>query len=275
MADEFYTSALNAVSDVVQNRPMPLREFDQIYMKVGDLVNTALYVASRFAGQDLVFIGDGDGVALAVMHLVVQNVITDGPTRIHVLDFDERIVNSVIRFADHYGMTERITAELYNVIDALPENTVGAHDAFYTNPPWGSSNSGESVLVFLERGIEAVRPGGMGMVVIGDDAELLWTQEVMHATQRRAIEAGFVVAEMFPEWQSYHLDDNPDLRSCSIVLRDVKRSAPTLSVALDRERRYNFYGRGAVLRIRYIRETMRLDYGKAPEFTYDRTLVDE
>ena len=29
--------AMNAVSDVIQNRPQPLREFDQIYMKAGDL----------------------------------------------------------------------------------------------------------------------------------------------------------------------------------------------------------------------------------------------
>ena len=30
--------AVNAISDVVQNRPRPLREFDQIYMKTGDMV---------------------------------------------------------------------------------------------------------------------------------------------------------------------------------------------------------------------------------------------
>jgi predicted methyltransferase len=28
--------AINAVSDVIQNRPQPLREFDQIYMKAAD-----------------------------------------------------------------------------------------------------------------------------------------------------------------------------------------------------------------------------------------------
>jgi hypothetical protein len=28
-------AAINAVSDVVQNRPRPIREFDQIYMKTG------------------------------------------------------------------------------------------------------------------------------------------------------------------------------------------------------------------------------------------------
>jgi N4-bis(aminopropyl)spermidine synthase len=30
--------AINAISDVVQNRPAPLREFDQIFMKAGDMV---------------------------------------------------------------------------------------------------------------------------------------------------------------------------------------------------------------------------------------------
>lgn len=30
--------AINAISDVVQNRPAPIREFDQIYMKVADMV---------------------------------------------------------------------------------------------------------------------------------------------------------------------------------------------------------------------------------------------
>ena len=29
--------AMNAISDVIQNRPKPIREFDQIYMKAGRL----------------------------------------------------------------------------------------------------------------------------------------------------------------------------------------------------------------------------------------------
>lgn len=38
--------AINAVSDVVQNRPRPLRDFDQIYMKTGDMVLQSEFVAS-------------------------------------------------------------------------------------------------------------------------------------------------------------------------------------------------------------------------------------
>lgn len=37
-------NAINSISDVVMNRPAPLREFDQIYMKVADMVIQAEYV---------------------------------------------------------------------------------------------------------------------------------------------------------------------------------------------------------------------------------------
>lgn len=37
--------AINAISDVVQNRPRPLRQVDQIYMKTGDMVLQSELVA--------------------------------------------------------------------------------------------------------------------------------------------------------------------------------------------------------------------------------------
>lgn len=37
--------AINAVSDVVQNRPRPIRSIDQIYMKSGDMVMQVELVA--------------------------------------------------------------------------------------------------------------------------------------------------------------------------------------------------------------------------------------
>ena len=49
MARDFdLRDAINGVSDVVANRPSPLREFDQIYMKVADMVIQAHYIAERF-----------------------------------------------------------------------------------------------------------------------------------------------------------------------------------------------------------------------------------
>ena len=55
--------AINAISDVIQNRPRPLRVFDQIYMKAGDMVlHRASWIARWADGERLAFIGDGDAI---------------------------------------------------------------------------------------------------------------------------------------------------------------------------------------------------------------------
>ena len=46
MASLDHWDAINKVSDVVQNRPRPLRDFDQIYMKTGDMVRQSEVVAA-------------------------------------------------------------------------------------------------------------------------------------------------------------------------------------------------------------------------------------
>lgn len=270
MARDFdLRDAINGVSDVVANRPPPLREFDQIYMKVADMVIQAHYIAERFHEQDVVFIGDGDAIALTVMHLGQQEIFQQCPHRVHVLDFDERVVKSIVRFAEKYGFSDRLDASLYNVVDALPNAYLGRFDGFYTNPPWGASNNGESVCAFLERGIEATNERARGVIVIADDPTLPWTQQVLLESQRRAAHFGFVVGELIPQMHQYHLDDAPGLRSCSCLLRRVHpRAAPAQSAPLDKARRDNFYGRNNPLRVRYVREHPPLGYGKAADASY-------
>lgn len=163
--------AINAVSDVVQNRPRPLREFDQIYMKTADMVLQAEFVARWADGQRLAFIGDGDAISVCVAYLRKRGILEYGPSRIVVHDFDERICNAVKRFADRERL-DNLDAQLYNCLDAFPGPTT--FDRFYTNPPYGASNDGESVLVFMQRGIEAIAHHGEGMVVIADDPGLQW-----------------------------------------------------------------------------------------------------
>jgi predicted methyltransferase len=262
--------AINAISDVVQNRPPPLREFDQIYMKVADMVIQAEYVARVFNGKDIVFVGDGDGIALSAAHLKAQDVIGYGPNSITVLDFDERIVNSIRRFGEKLQPRVKISAHLYNVAEALPPEHFGIYDGFHINPPWGASNGGESVLAFFERGSQATKGNGLGIVVIGDDPELLWTQAVLRDTQRRAFELGYVVSELLPQLHEYHLDDAPELRSCSCLFRRIdagcmeKESKP-----LDPARLENFYGQSSPLRFRYVRERPTLNTARESDLLYE------
>lgn len=148
--------AVNAISDVIQNRPRPLRNFDQIYMKAGDMVMQSEFVASWAKDQRLAFIGDGDAISVAAAYLRHREILDYGPSKITVFDFDERIVQAVKRFADAEQI-ETLDAVLYNCLEEFPEP--GGYDCFYTNPPWGASNNGESVKVFAQRGMEAVGYG--------------------------------------------------------------------------------------------------------------------
>ena len=262
-------SAINSISDVVMNRPAPLREFDQIYMKVADMVVQAEYVARVFNNKKVVFVGDGDGIALSAAHLKAQGVIDYGPSSITLLDFDERIVNSVLRFGEKLAPKVAITAHLYNVAEPLPTEHFGAYDGFHINPPWGASNAGQSVTAFLERGSQATHDKGLGIVVIADDPDLAWTQEVLRDTQKRAIDLGYVVSELLPQLHLYHLDDAPDLRSCSCLFRRVQ---PDLmeksSEKLSSDRLRNFYGKNNPLTYKYVREKPDLNVNREAEQRY-------
>lgn len=150
-------AAINAISDVVQNRPRPLRIFDQIYMKAGDMVLQSEFVAHWADGKRLAFIGDGDAISICVAYLHARGIVNYGPAEIVVFDFDERICSAVERFADRERL-DRLRAQLYNCLDQFPGST--NFDCFYTNPPWGASNGGESVCVFMQRGMEATSYAG-------------------------------------------------------------------------------------------------------------------
>ncbi|TMQ10359.1 MAG: putative methyltransferase [Deltaproteobacteria bacterium] len=266
-----WRTATNAISDVIQNRPLPLRIFDQIHMKAGDMVVQSQIVARWADGKRLAFIGDGDGISICVPFLKTQGILNYGPTEVMVYDFDERVCSAVERFADRERL-DGVHATLYNCIEAFPGPN--DFDLFYTNPPWGASNNGESVCVFMERGMEAVAHNGEGMVVIADDSELAWPQQVLSRVQQFTIESGFFVQQMTPRMHFYHLDDAPKLRSCNLLIKSLPGQSKTaVSEAItDPKRLENFYGRSTRPHVRYIREKKRLEYGKAHEDSYSLDL---
>ena len=266
-------AALNAVSDVVQNRPRPLRVFDQIYMKTGDMVLQSERVARWAADQRIAFLGDGDAISICVAYLQRRGILQYGPSKISVFDFDERICGAVTRFADKERI-EHLSSHLYNCLDTFPGPT--NFDCFYTNPPWGASNGGESAKVFIQRGMESTRFAGQGMVVVADDPELEWPKRVLASIQAFAIGSGYFIQSMTPQLHTYHLDDAPDLKSCNLVLKALPgNSPPGPSIDIrEPERLANFYGEGNDPQYRYVRERHRLEYGTAHDDEYFLELME-
>lgn len=266
--------AVNAISDVVQNRPRPLRVFDQIHMKSGDMVLQSEIIADWADGKRLAFIGDGDAISVCVAYLRARDVLNFGPSHITVFDFDERTIEAVMNFADRERIPN-LDARLYNVLDAM--NPGQLYDCFYTNPPWGASNNGESVNVFVERGMEAVGNVGEGVVVIADDDDLDWPKQVLASVQGFAARQGFYVSRMQRKLHEYHLDDAPELKSCNLYLAALPGNpARPCSVAItDPARLENFYGLSQAPRVRYVRARKRLDYGVAHEDEYELEMLPD
>lgn len=265
--------AINAVSDVVQNRPRPLRVFDQIHMKTGDMVLQSEMIADWADGKRLAFIGDGDAISVCVAYLRARNVLNFGPSHITVFDFDERTVEAVMNFADRERIAN-LDARLYNVLDAMEPGEL--FDCFYTNPPWGASNNGESVNVFVERGMEATGHAGEGVVVIADDDDLDWPKQVLASVQGFAARQGFYVSRMQRKLHEYHLDDAPELKSCNLYLAALPGNpnrSPSVAIT-EAARLEHFYGLSQEPRVRYVRARKRLDYGVAHEDEYELELLD-
>ncbi len=200
-------------------------------------------------------IGDGDAIGLTLVHLKASGIFERGPDHVHVLDFDERIINSIFTFAKANQLEGNISAELYNVADPLPRTHISKFGAFYTNPPFGASNGGRSVEAFLRRGDEALAAEGTACVVVADDPTLSWTKEVLKDVQEYLLANGYVVRELLPQFHRYHLDDDPDLTSCSLIaVRDGKNGVKSLSRKLPKEDLKNFYGEFSSLDVRYVRD---------------------
>ncbi len=243
-------------------------------MKTGDMVVQSELVADWADKKRLAFIGDGDAISVCVAYLMARKVLSFGPSRVTVFDFDERTVNAVKRFADKERL-EHLDAELYNCLDAFPNRS--KYDLFYTNPPWGASNNGESVNVFVERGIEAVGYEGEGMIVIADDDELDWPKQVLASVQGFSLDRGFYVSRMQRKLHEYHLDDAPELRSCNLFVSSLPGNAKAQkpSTATSEERLANFYGKLQPPKVKFVRERKKPDYGKAPDDEYELELLEK
>jgi len=252
---------INLISDIVNNRPMPIREFDQIYMKHADMILQIEHIGKWLNEKRIVFIGDGDAIALGLAYLQTNGEVTTTVKEILVLDFDQRIVNSINSFAEMHDMSEKISSRLYNVADALPVDLWRQYDCFYCNPPFGASNKGASITSFMQRGFEATVKGALGFVVLADVPELKWTRDVIGRTQKFALDSGFVIAEMIPEFHSYHLDDDPDIKSCSIVFRrNYCIETEYNSIPLSEDDLKNFYGIDVPLSCQYVRDITERKY---------------
>jgi N4-bis(aminopropyl)spermidine synthase len=151
-----------------------------------------------------------------------------------------------------FGFADRLETHLYNVFDALPNELLQTHDAFYTNPPYGASNHGASARLFITRGIELVRDGGEGFLILPDDATRPWTTIAMNNTRTFLERHGWRVTRHQRKLHQYHLDDDPTLASCCTSIKhapqaNTRNAIPWAGRRVPQDLIQHFYGKGVPL----------------------------
>jgi predicted methyltransferase len=235
---------------VARNRPAPLRAYDQIPMQTEDLARQVKLIAPLLASQRVAFVGDMDGTASLLGLLAAAG--GPAPTHMLVLDFDARVLESALNLAERNGFAHLLKVQLYNCFDPIPSPLIAGFDWFYTNPPYGSHNDGESARLFLTRGCELARSeGGSGCLIVPNDELRPWTTRAMTATKQFLDSHGWAIQEQVDRVHRYYLDDDPTLKSSMFVLDRVLVEATPIMPYAGRQVSMDeiplFYGRSTVL----------------------------
>lgn len=246
-----------------QARPPSLRDFDQIPMCGLDLQRQARLFLPLLTDACVAFMGDSDGLSL----LLGLRCIRGGsrPAELHLLDFDERLLNAALKLAANAGFGNLLHAWRYNVFDPVPAALIGRCDFFVTNPPYGMRNAGESARLFIARATEVITPsGGGGAIILPDDPTRPWTGQAMRATVQFLARHGWERRAQRRALHHYHLDDDPGLASDLVLVSRIAGTAtpsPYAGRRVDVTEIPHFYGYGTPLPYpRYIASDGTFDY---------------
>jgi len=210
---------LEMVQEISYLRPKPNRAIDQIYMKPICMLVQIKLISSYLNDKDILFMGDGD-------HMSILCGIYSRPKSMTVLDIDSRIIKSIKKASNKYNL--KIDTLKYDVLEPLPEKFIRKFNFFYTNPPYGSKNGGQSGITFISRCIEACIYPSQGCVILPHDNERKWTKEVMKNTQNFLCDYGWIITEKINGLHIYYLDD-ATLASCTTIVEQIEEVVSPIS----------------------------------------------
>lgn len=224
---------IDAIDLLSYGRPIPYREYDQIYMKAFSMLMQLEDVSSRIANKRVVFLGDGDGLSI-LTGLLAKRFATP-PKSITVLDFDERILNNVSNAKLNFLLEVPCETRLYNIIDPADEDLLAKHDFFLINPPYGSKNKGLSCILWLHRCLDLCTSTAGGCIIIPTCGKQEWISEGFKSIKSFLESHGFEIEESLRR-HCYHLPDNPDLLSEALYVSrkiDIPSEYQGRSFSLD------------------------------------------
>jgi len=256
------------LEELLEDRPMPLRTYDQIHMRTEDLARHIWSVAPYLEGKDVLAMGDSDGFVLGLT-CAGRLGLVPAPNHIFVCDFDRRVLQFIRMMTTRLGLARTVSLHAYNVFEPLPYELERVADVFHTNPPYGQYNGGRSVMAFVDRCLGGLRAGGTGLIIAANDSAFDWTDHVLRNILQDLLRRDVTSFRITCEQHRYHLDDQPELRSGVIWCRTPPRGVAEYARSrLPSQFEERFYGRKSIPIPSFIGldgqpEQLTLDHGSA------------
>lgn len=146
-----FSEILENFKKIVKERPLPKSNFFQGYMFEIDVISRIAFMHHHhdIENKKIVLIGDDDLLSIGL-------ALTELPSKILVLDIDERIGKFIEKFNEEYGYS--IEFRQYDVSNPLPKSFEHKFDVFSSEPL--ETFSGMKAFIF--RGITCLKKGGVG-----------------------------------------------------------------------------------------------------------------
>ncbi|MEM5836373.1 MAG: bis-aminopropyl spermidine synthase family protein [Candidatus Aenigmatarchaeota archaeon] len=142
---------LKEYKKIVKERPLPTEKFFQGYMQEFDVIARVAFMQynNDLEEKKIILIGDDDLLSIAL-------ALTNLPSRILVLDIDERIGSFIEKVSKKHKF--KIEFQEYNVAEPLPKKFLGKFDVFSSEP----LETLTALKAFVLRGVSALKENSSG-----------------------------------------------------------------------------------------------------------------
>ncbi len=185
-----FSSILERYKEIAAKRPEAIEEYDQGFISMNGVIRRVEFIYDRgdLAGSNIFVVGDDDLLSIAAS-------LTGLPSKIFVVDIDERLIDFINKTADKEGLA--VEAMKYDVQQAFPEFLRKRFDVFVTDPV----ETIPGLKLFLSRGVSTLK--GEGCSGYFGITTLEASRRKWYEIQKLILEMGFTITDIRRHFNVY------------------------------------------------------------------------
>jgi len=183
-------------NEIIKNRPLPVGEFDQGFVRPQDTLRRMIFMYQRgdIEGREIFILGDDDLLSVAIG-------LTGLAKRVTVVEIDKRLVDFIEEFSNQHAHG-LITVKQYNVLESLPKNEQGKYQVCVTDPV----ETHNGFKLFVTRCLSTLE--GIGSAAYVGLTHLEASLKKWHKYQKMLNHAGLAVTDIIRDFAYYPENDN-------------------------------------------------------------------